>query len=148
MRLWLDNPISDTVQEGVWLYTKKGEFEVLHIRHSTKFSIVTLNEVDSREASQALTNLDISVSREDFPELEDEDSFYQIDLIGLPVKDTLGADLGRIHTFLDGLETDVVEVKSGDKTLLIPMISSVVISLTLEDGLLIEPLSTWAAEDE
>lgn len=83
-----------------------------------------------------------------FPELEDDESFYQIDLIGLKVHDTDEVFIGTISTFLDGLQTDVVEVKTSKGKLLVPLIASVVVEMNPQVGLIVEPLSTWTAEEE
>ena len=147
-RLWLDNPDSDTLFPGIVLHTKRGELEVKTIRYTAKFAIVTIPTINSREESQSLTNLEISVQRDMFPELEDDDTFYQIDLIGLKVHDTEKVFIGTISTFLDGLETDVVEVKTAKGKLLVPLIASVVVEMNPEVGLVVEPLSMWTAEEE
>ncbi len=147
-RLWLDNPESDTLFPGIILHTKRGEFEVKTVRYTAKFAIITIPSIDSREASQSLTNLEISVDRDMFPELEDDETFYQVDLIGLTVSDRDEKVIGTILTFLDGLETDVAEVKTAKGKLLVPLIASVVIEMNPEVGLVIEPLSTWVAEEE
>lgn len=149
LRLWLDNPTSDTLYPGIILFTSKLQLELVSIRYSKKFAVVRLVSTDSREDAQALTNLKVSILRDDFPEIEDDgDTFYQIDLLGLPVIDTLGEKLGEVENFLDGLSTEVAEIRTAKGTFLLPWLGHIIRTIDLEKGIIIEPLSEWMAEDD
>jgi len=58
--------------------------------------LASLAGVADRDAALALRGTKLYVARSALPPPEDEDSFYQADLIGLRVEDEAGQPLGRV----------------------------------------------------
>ncbi|WP_158912806.1 ribosome maturation factor RimM [Caulobacter sp. S45] len=70
-------------------------------------------EVDVKEAADALRGLRLYVPRELLPAIEDEDEFYQTDLIGLEAITPEGVSLGRVKAVHDYGAGDILELDPG-----------------------------------
>ena len=83
-----------------------------------------------RDQALELKGSAIYVSRADFPE-QDADSFYWVDLIGLPVVNLAGESLGSVVDLMDNGAQSILCVRSPDQKeeRLIPFIESVVRSV-------------------
>lgn len=77
-------------------------------------SIVTIDGVRDRNAAEALKGVEIQIDRSALPEPraegEDEDVFYHADLIGLPVFDPAGVEIGKVAALHDFGAGDVLDV--------------------------------------
>lgn len=100
----------------------KRTFEVESLRPAKDFYVARLKGVADRGAAETLTNTDLFIPRDRLPPIEDEDTWYYADLVGLAAMTRDGAALGTvlaIHNFGAG---DVVEIAlaDGNKTLMLP----------------------------
>jgi len=98
--------------------------------------LVTFNGIDDRGAAELLTGeyctLPLSAARR-LP----ADRFYHFQLVGLKVLDARdGREIGRVAEVLTYDANDVLRVTSGDREILIPMIRSVVRSITPDQGVI------------
>ena len=84
-----------------------------------------LSGVPTREAAEALKGVRLYADRAALPALGD-DEFYHSDLIGLPVFDPGGAELGRVAAVLNHGAGDILEVRRGAVALLLPFTRAVV----------------------
>jgi len=117
---WLLGPAREAVQ------VREGR------RHG-KHLIALLEKVNDRDLAESLVNREISVYRDQFPELDDSE-FYWADLIGLKVKLLDGSGLGTIRDMLATGANDVMVVQ-GEKELLIPFVlGPYVKSVDLDQG--------------
>lgn len=95
------------------LTDEKGErvFVVTSCRAAKAGAHITLQGVSDRDAAEALKNTGLYVARDKLPSLDDEDDFYHSDLVGLAVRDSDGAQMGRVlacHNFGAG---DLLEIR-------------------------------------
>lgn len=82
--------------------------------------------VTSKEAADALKGTELFAERARLPALPD-DEYYHADLIGLPVFDAGGAEIGRVHAVLNHGAGDLLEVRGPDAApLLLPFTRAVV----------------------
>ena len=97
-----------------------------------------LSGVRSKEAADALRGTRLYAPREKLPDLPD-DEFYHTDLIGLAVKDTGGADLGRVKAVLNHGASDLLEVaiKGQNQPVLLPFTKLTVPTVDLAAGILV-----------
>ena len=65
--------------------TKK--FRVVSLRPAKGHFVAKLDGVNDRNASETLTNIELYVSRDKLPKIEEDGAFYHADLIGLRVED-------------------------------------------------------------
>ena len=107
-------------------------FTIEALRPAKDHFVARLTGVSDRSAAEQLTHVKLYVSRDKLPPVEDDETFYHADLIGLAAVTPDGAPLGTvtaIHNFGAG---DVIEIKpeSGD-TLLVPFTDTVVPKIDL-----------------
>ncbi|MEW5423529.1 ribosome maturation factor RimM [Amorphus sp. 3PC139-8] len=97
--------------------------------------------VPDRTAVEALRGERLWLPRSALPELEDEDTFYHVDLIGLAVVDTDGEAIGRVRTIQDFGAGDLIEVERADKpSVFVPFTLACVPTVDLKAGrLVVEP---------
>ena len=111
----------------------------------SKFSVVKdgvvaqLKGVTTREAAEALKGLEFYVGRDRLPEMEDEATFYQADLIGLVAIDANGAALGQVVTVQNFGAGDLLEIRpaTGGATVLVPFTKEIVPDIDREAGWLL-----------
>ena len=95
------------------LYNEAGELLLTPQSHRVMNNHIALKteDVQSREAAQALKGMRVYVPRAALPAPGDEDDFYYSDLVGLDVKTTDGKRMGTVlgvHEFGAG---DMLEIK-------------------------------------
>jgi 16S rRNA processing protein RimM len=95
--------------------------------------------VDDRDAAEALIGKDLLVNRSRLPEPED-DAWYWQDLYGLTVTDQILGDLGIIDTIFSTGAHDILVVKDRETERLIPMHRQFILSVDLENALVVTRL--------
>lgn len=127
------------LEDGRQLTVKAARFHKRMVLVSTK-EITTMND------AELLRDKKILIRAEDLPPLE-EGRFYVADLIGLPVFDEEGTQLG---TFKDSITTgsnDVYIVAvPGSKDLLIPALKIYVREINLQEKRIVVKLPEWTDE--
>ena len=120
--------------------TKK--FRVVSLRPAKGHFVAKLDGVNDRNASELLTNIELFVSRDKLPQIEDDGEFYHADLIGLRVEDKSGKSYGVVIAVRNFGASDLIEVAEPPKTsgTLIPFIDQFVPEVDLDLGrVIIEP---------
>ncbi|MGR3495163.1 ribosome maturation factor RimM [Citreimonas sp.] len=94
-----------------------------------------LEGVETKEQADALRGTRLFASRDRLPALP-EDEFYHADLIGLPVYDTGGVQLGVVHAVHDHGAGDLLELHltGGSKTALLPFTQAAVPTVDIAAG--------------
>ncbi|MBW8766947.1 MAG: ribosome maturation factor RimM [Geodermatophilales bacterium] len=93
--------------------------------------LLTLEGVDSREAAEELRNTELLVDVAELPALEDPDSFYDHQLVGLGARLTDGSELGEVVAVRhEGADLLVVRRVEGGE-LLVPFVSVIVPTVDL-----------------
>ncbi|ATH08065.1 16S rRNA processing protein RimM [Halobacteriovorax marinus] len=97
--------------------------------------ITYLEEVTDRNKVEDLIPFNISVSRDDFPSL-DEDEFYLSDLVGLDVLEEESMEpYGKVSDFYDNTAQVVLVVKgSGKRVLELPFIEEFFPTINIEEN--------------
>jgi 16S rRNA processing protein RimM len=97
--------------------------EVVAARRSSGRPVVKLDRAVERGAL-------IEVERDALPPTE-EDEYYAFELIGLPVVEENGRELGSVKAVTTGIANDVLELDTG---VLLPMIEDCIRSVDLSSG--------------
>ena len=63
--------------------------------------IAKIEGIDNRTQAEFLRNFELFTNRDNFKKIEEEDEFYQVDLIGLTVVDEANAPIGKVLNVLD-----------------------------------------------
>ena len=92
--------------------------------------LLGLEDINDRDQALAIKGMSVYVSRADFPE-EEDDSFYWVDLIGLPVINEQGQTLGLVVDLMDNGAQSIlcVRLEGQKEDRLIPFIESVIKSV-------------------
>lgn len=78
---------------------------------SPQSAIISVEGVVTRNDAEKLRGTKLYVSRDDLPQLEDEEEFYHADLIGMTVVDKDGASIGSIYAVHNHGAGDFFDIK-------------------------------------
>jgi 16S rRNA processing protein RimM len=97
--------------------------------------LVRLAGVDSRDAADALRGNVFVVDTADLPPIDEPDTYYDHELEGLHVRTTGGQDIGVIAEVLHTAAGELLAVKrtDGGAEVLVPFVSAIVTSVSLDD---------------
>ena len=108
-------------------------FTIAALRPAKDHFVARLAGVDDRSAAEQLTNVRLYVSRDKLPPIDEDETFYHADLVGLAAVTPDGASLGTvtaIHNFGAG---DVVEIKAENgESLMVPFTDTAVPEIDIE----------------
>ena len=124
------DPIENILSYKEWFVTN-GEgnkiFSIEDSRIQGKKIIVKLDGIEDRDSAEDLKNKEISVSRIELPKLE-KNTFYWNDLLGLPVLDQKGNQVGKVDSLFETGSNDVLVIVNENKErILVPFIMEEVI---------------------
>jgi len=133
----LTDPREAIFEYQPWLLgDSREETRIVQGKKHGKHLIALLENVDAREQAESLVNRPITVYRDQFPELP-EDEFYWTDLLGLTVRLADGTELGTIEKMLATGAHDVMVVR-GERERLIPFVQEQFVkSVSLDDGIVV-----------
>ncbi len=116
---------------------------VINMRFHKRMLLAATKEITSMNQAELLRGKKILINAEDLPKLE-EGSYYVGDLIGLPVFDDTGKELG---TFKDAISTgsnDVYVISAPNaKDILIPALKIYIKAIDITGGKIVVKLPEW-----
>lgn len=137
VRLKSFTSVPEDIAQYAPLETEDGamEFDIIVERVIKNGLAVRLTGIATREQADALRGVRLFVPRDRLPALPD-DEFYHADLIGLPVYDTGGTELGRVKAVHDHGAGDLLEIHGPGlkSTVLLPFTHEVVPTVDLAAG--------------
>ena len=126
-------------------------FEIEAARPAKDHLVARLKGIVDRDTAEKLRNTDLFVPRDRLPPIEDADTFYHADLVGLTAVNENGATLGTvtaIHNFGAG---DLIEIApvAGGEPLLLPFNETTVPAIDLKAGriVVVPPIATEAKDE-
>ena len=97
--------------------------------------LLRLAGVASRDAADALRGSLFLIDTADLPPIDEDDTYYDHQLEGLRVRTTAGVDIGTVTEVLHTAAGELLAVKrDAAPELLVPFVSAIVTSVSLEDG--------------
>ena len=149
LKIRLFNSESETLKVGqsVWVGLEKKDYEPYIIEKiSLQFekSRLKFKNVNDRNSAELFRNFTLSVCRDEFPEIIDEE-FYLVDLIGFNVVDQTGKTVGEVSDIMENPASDILIISYEDKEHLIPLVDDFVtlfdfekkqVTINLIDGLI------------
>jgi len=115
----------------------RGPLTVTGKRWHRDVLLLTIEGIHSREDAETLRNTELLVDIADLPELEDPDSFYDHQLVGLTARLTDESELGEVTAVRhEGADLLVVRRPEGGD-LLIPFAAAIVPTVDLAGGFLV-----------
>jgi len=152
VKLWSFTEDPMAVADYGPLETEDGarRFEIESLRPGKDFLVARIAGVDSRNAAEMLRNIDLFVPRDRLPPIDDGDTYYHADLIGLSAVSLENAAVGTVialHNFGAG---DVVEIApaGGGQTLMLPFTETAVPAVDLKAGRVVVVLPAEETAEE
>jgi 16S rRNA processing protein RimM len=97
--------------------------------------LVRLAGVADRDTADGLRGSVFVIDTADLPPIDEPDTYYDHELEGLRVRTTAGDDVGVVAEVLHTSGSELLAVNRGDAgELLVPFVSAIVTSVSLEDG--------------
>ena len=147
---WCDTPKVLASQKRVFFLGKDGEYvekKVTAASVGSRFVILLLEGIDSREAAQAEKNRILYLHRDDIP--LKKGAVLVADMIGLPVIDV---DTGRIYGELsevsDGVQGKLYTVKTETGDVILPGVGDFIKEIDTERGMLVRVIPGFFSENE
>ncbi len=105
------------------------EFDLTLKNPSGKYILAAIKGIQSREEVEAIQGTDLTIAREQLPEADDGEYYYE-DLVGLRAVDENGAEIGKVIAVHNYGAGDLLEIKplAGD-AFLMPFNEDTVISV-------------------
>ncbi|MBD3585150.1 ribosome maturation factor RimM [Salinimonas sp. HHU 13199] len=137
------NTYTDT-PEGIfdyqpWLLGDGKEYQIDQWRPHGKVLVAKVVGIETRDDAERIKNLDISISADQLPELDDNE-FYWRELTGMQVVTTQGYDLGVVKDVFNTGANDIIQVRAnakdafGLKERLLPFVMDEVIQSVDKEG--------------
>ena len=131
------------------LFDAKGnKYTIRTARIQKNVVVVTINEIADRNGAELLNGTELFVDRSALPE-DDEDEFYQSDIVGMAVESVDGAAIGTVIAFHDFGAGEVIEIKpERGSSVMIPFSEAAVPDIDVERRVMIvEPLAAGLVSD-
>ncbi|WP_029114919.1 ribosome maturation factor RimM [Mycobacterium sp. URHB0044] len=115
-------------------------YVVESVREHAGRLLVRLEGVADRNGAEALRGTLFVVDTAELPPIDDPDEFYDHQLEGLRVRTVAGVDVGVVAEVLHTAAGELLSVKNDDDAeILVPFVGAIVTSVSLTDGIEIEP---------
>jgi len=98
--------------------------------------LLGFDEIPDRTGAESLRGTQLFLDLDEVDEVEDDDEgWYEHDLVGLAVHDPAGDVLGEVHGLVVGAVQDLLEVRLSDgREVLVPFVEAIVTDVDTEAG--------------
>lgn len=107
--------------ESLDVYTEDGAPIKITLKNALgKFILAEADTIKTREDAKAAKGIELQVDKNALPDIEEDDSFYYHDLVGLKARNENGDEIGTVISIDNYGAGDLLEIRenSGDKYLL------------------------------
>ena len=151
LRSFTEDPLAFVEYGPLESEDRKQRFKIEALRPAKDHFVARLSGVSDRNAAEKLTNVKLYVPRDVLPDIEEDETFYHADLIGLDAFTQDGAKFGTVATIHNFGAGDIVEIRreSGDLVML-PFTETVVpeVDIAKKRIVVAPPIETESEEDE
>lgn len=100
--------------------------------------VASVNGITDRNDAEMLAKTELYINRDQLPEMDEDDTFYVSDLVGLTVVSETTVVLGKIVAVENFGAGDILECKSDDyKTFMIPFTDDAIVTVDMENELVV-----------
>ncbi|HSJ41748.1 MAG TPA: ribosome maturation factor RimM, partial [Xanthobacteraceae bacterium] len=85
-------------------------FEIEAMRPAKDHFVARIAGIDDRDAAEKLRNIELYVPRARLPKIDEADTFYHADLIGLDAVAPDGTQVGTVHALHNFGAGDIIEI--------------------------------------
>jgi 16S rRNA processing protein RimM len=125
-------------------------FEIEALRPAKDHFVARIAGVASRDAAEQLRNLELYIPRARLPHIEEVDTFYHADLVGLDAVTPEGTQVGTVHALHNFGAGDIIEIMplGSGEPLMLPFNETTVPKIDLEaKQIVIVPPTEIEAQD-
>ena len=116
----------------------KQSFSIKVTGHSKDLLRIKIKGVDDRTLAETMIGTELYAPRGVLPELKDEETFYETDLVGLTVLDENKKQVAKVIGFYNFGAGDILEIKlSAGRSEMLPFNKTYVPEINLEEGYII-----------
>jgi 16S rRNA processing protein RimM len=116
---------------------ERGPITIAGVHWHSGTLLLRLEGVDSREAAEAVRNTELLVDVADLPEIEDPDSFYDHQLVGLTARLPDDSVLGTVTAVRHEAQDLLVVRRAEGREVLIPFVAAIVPTVDLDGGFVV-----------
>lgn len=98
-----------------------------------KYWLANVEGVSERDGAEALRGTELWVNRDSLPQIENKNTYYHTDLIGLKIMDG-DREIGEVIAIQNYGAGDLLEIKSNGKTFLFPFTNDTCPEINVKDG--------------
>lgn len=114
---------------------QKRAFELLDVQQHGNTYLAYIDGVTDRTAAEKLRGTKLYVPRERLPDIEDDTTFYHIDLIGLAARWPDGKPMGKVVNVANFGAGDLIEIRPiKGASFYVPFTDEAVPDVNLKDG--------------
>lgn len=96
--------------------------------------VATVNDVTDRNVAETFSKTELYITRDQLPEVEEDDTFYISDLVGLTVMSETSAVLGKVISVENFGAGDILECRSDTfKAFMIPFTEDAIVDVDLDN---------------
>jgi 16S rRNA processing protein RimM len=154
VKLWPFTEDPQAVASYGPLETEDGarRFEILSVRPAKDHLVALIAGIADRDAAEKVRNTDLYVSRDRLPDIDEPDTFYHADLVGLDAVTADGARIGTVHALHNFGAGDIIEIMplGGGEPMMLPFNEATVpkIDLAAKQVVIVPPAAIDAKEDD
>jgi 16S rRNA processing protein RimM len=121
-------------------------FEIEALRAAKDHFVARIAGVNDRDAAEKLRNIELYIPRARLPTIEEADTFYHADLVGLDAITPDGARVGTVHALHNFGAGDIIEIApaEGGDPLMLPFNETTVpkIDVAARQVVVVPPVET------
>jgi 16S rRNA processing protein RimM len=121
-------------------------FEIEALRVAKDHFVARIAGVNDRDAAEKLRNIELYIPRARLPKIEEADTFYHADLVGLDAITPDGARVGTVHALHNFGAGDIIEIApaEGGDPLMLPFNETTVpkIDVAARQVVVVPPVET------
>jgi 16S rRNA processing protein RimM len=112
VKLWsfTENPTSVTAYGPLETEDGTQQFEIEAMRPAKDHFVARIAGVSDRNAAERLRNLELYIPRARLPKIDEQDTYYHADLVGLDVVTPEGVQIGTVHALHNFGAGDIIEI--------------------------------------
>lgn len=127
-----------TLHDRFWTHEATTSYQITLRAIQDGKAIARLQGMTTRNEAESLKGTKLYLYRDQLPEIEEQDTFYQADLIGLEAKLENGDRYGRVAALYDFGAGDIIEIElPNQKREMISFNKNTILEIDLKAGYLI-----------
>jgi 16S rRNA processing protein RimM len=126
-------------------------FEIESMRAAKDYFVARIAGISTRDAAERLRNLELYIPRARLPNIDERDTYYHTDLIGLDVVTLEGVQIGTVHALHNFGAGDIIEIMpvGGGEPLMLPFndVTVPMVDLDKKQIVLVRPVEIEARDE-